>query len=180
MNYLTEILAFNDLIQVKRFSSGQIALWYALMYINNICGWEEWFTVSNLTLQLQTGLSRDGINKSRNVLKQYGLIDFRTNSTKATSYKLNTMPKSSQVSSQDSSQVSIQVGSQVSSQVSSALNKLNETINNNLNLNNKGEPFFSAQTVEEFEEQIKDLPVDEQFELKSKYLSMKHSWKKNI
>ena len=178
MNYITEILAFNDLIQVKRFSAGQIALWYALMYINNICGWEEWFTVTNLTLQLQTGLSRDGINKSRNVLKQYGLIDFRPNSTKATSYKLNTMSKSSQVSIQDSSQVSIQDSSQVSSQVGSALNKLNETINNNLNLNNKGAPDFSVQTIGEFQTQIKDLPIDEQFELKSKYLAMKHSWKK--
>ena len=172
MNYLTEILAFNDLIQVKQLATGQIALWYALMYINNKCGWQEWFTVSNLTLQLQTGLSRDGINKSRNILKQNGLLDFKQNTTKATSYKLNTMSKFIQVSSQ--------VSIQDSSQVSSALNKLNETkdININLNLNNKGEPDFSVQTIAEFEEQIKDLPVDEQFELKSKYLSMRYSWKK--
>ena len=128
MNYLTEILAFNDLIQVKQLATGQIALWYALMYINNKCGWQEWFTVSNLTLQLQTGLSRDGINKSRNILKQNGLLDFKQNTTKATSYKLNTMSKFIQVSSQ----VSIQDSSQVSSQISSALNKQNKTKQNKI------------------------------------------------
>lgn len=132
MNYLTEILAFNDLIQVKQLATGQIALWYALMYINNKCGWQEWFTVSNLTLQLQTGLSRDGINKSRNILKQNGLLDFKQNTTKATSYKLNTMSKFIQVSSQVSIQDSSQVGSQVSSQISSALNKQNKTKQNKI------------------------------------------------
>lgn len=132
MNYLTEILAFNDLIQVKQLATGQIALWYALMYINNKCGWQEWFTVSNLTLQLQTGLSRDGINKSRNILKQNGLLDFKQNTTKATSYKLNTMSKFIQVGSQVSIQDSSQVSSQVSSQISSALNKQNKTKQNKI------------------------------------------------
>ena len=130
MNYITEILAFNDFVQVKQLATGQIALWYALMYINNKCGWQEWFTVSNLTLQLQTGLSRDGINKSRNILKQHGIIDFKQNTTKATSYKLNTMSKFIQVSSQISSQVCIQDSIQNSIQISSALNKQNETKQN--------------------------------------------------
>lgn len=123
MNYLTEIKVFYDLAQIKQLSCGQIALWHGLMYINNKCNWNEWFTVANLTLQLMTGLSRAGINKNRNVLKQLGLIDFKTNTTKATSYKLITMSKSNQVSSQDSSQIS----KQDSNQISSTLNKLNET-----------------------------------------------------
>ena len=85
MNYLTEIKGFYDLAQIKQLSSGQIALWHGLMYINNKCNWNEWFTVANLSLQLVTGLSRTGINKNRNVLKQLGLIDFKANTTKATS-----------------------------------------------------------------------------------------------
>ena len=123
MNYLTEIKAFYDLVQIKQLSTGQIALWQGLMHINNKCNWNEWFTVANLTLQLITGLSRAGINKNRNVLKQLGLIDFKANTTKATSYKIITMSKSNQVSSQDSSQIS----NQDSSQIGSTLNKLNET-----------------------------------------------------
>ena len=123
MNYLTEIKVFYDLVQIKQLSTGQIALWHALMHINNKCGWNEWFTVANLTLQLTTGLSRAGINKNRNALKQLGLIDFRANTTKATSYKIITMSKSNQVGSQ----ISNQIGSQISNQISSTLNKLNKT-----------------------------------------------------
>ena len=104
MNYITEIKAFHDLVQVKQLSTGQIALWYALMYINNKCAWTEWFTVPNITLELHSGLSRSGILKNRNALKQLGLIDFKPSGTKATSYKLVTMSNSKQDSKQDSKQ----------------------------------------------------------------------------
>ena len=141
MNYLAEIKAFYDLVQVKQFSTGQIALWHALMAINNKCAWIEWFTVPNISLELNTGMSRSGILKARNSLKQSGLIDFKQNGTRATSYKMNTIAKSKQESVQDEStmlkskqdstrdskQVSKQVGVQDSKQVSNTLNKLNET-----------------------------------------------------
>lgn len=134
-----------DLVQVKSLSTGQIALWYALMYINNKCAWAEWFTVPNNTLELYTSLSRQGIIKCRNVLKQCGVIDFKSNGTKAASYKLITMLDSVQVSCQDSVQVksamsnsvqsSVQDSVQSSVQNSSALNKLNETKLNKTNIN---------------------------------------------
>ena len=87
-NYIAEIKAFHGLVQDKRLSTGQIALWYALMYINNRCAWTEWFTVANISLELNCGLSRDGIVKARNILKQHRIIDFKSNGTKAVSYKL--------------------------------------------------------------------------------------------
>ena len=140
MNYIAEIKAFYDLVQVKQLSQGQIALWHALMYINNKCAWIEWFSVPNITLELNTGLSRSGIAKARNALKQYGLIDFKQNSTKATTYKMFTILKSEQVSTQEkatmlkseqvgnqiSKQVSEQVGNQDSNQIGGTLNKRNE------------------------------------------------------
>ena len=127
MNYLAEILAFYDLVQVKQLSTGQIALWHALMAINNRCTWIEWFTVPNLTLELNTGLSRSGVLKARNALKQYGLIDFKINGTKATNYKMITIVKSKQESKQIGKQVSTQDGKQVSKQVRNTLNKRKET-----------------------------------------------------
>ena len=127
MNYITEIKAFHDLIQIKQLSTGQIALWYALMYINNKCNWIEWFTVPNQTLELNTGLSRQGIIKARNILKQNGVIAFRSNGTKATSYKMITLSKSLQAGIQDSVQESLQAGIQDSVQIGSTLNKPNET-----------------------------------------------------
>ena len=137
MNYMAEIKAFYDLVQVKQLSTGQIALWHALMHINNKCAWIEWFTVPNLTLELHTGLSRAGIYKARNVLKQYGVIDFKSNGTRATSYKLISLLYSKQSgnqlndallnSNQDSNQDSKQDGKQSSKQDSNTLNKLDKT-----------------------------------------------------
>lgn len=92
MNYLQQILAFDDyLLYKQKLSSGQIALWRALMSINNKSGWATWFTAANATLESLSGLSRGGINKNRNALKQLGLIDFRSNGRKATSYKVNAL-----------------------------------------------------------------------------------------
>lgn len=161
MNYLTEIKAFYDLVQIKQLSTGQIALWHGLMYINNKCDWNEWFTVANLTLQLETGLSRAGINKNRNVLKQLGLIDFKPNTTKATSYKIITMSKSNQVSSQISNQDSNQIGNQNSS----TLNKLNKTKLNKTSSSIKFymeniNPLITPHEVEILKDYSNDLPED--------------------
>lgn len=161
MNYLTEIKGFYDLVQIKQLSTGQIALWHGLMHINNKCSWNEWFTVANLTLQLVTGLSRAGINKNRNVLKQLGLIDFKANTTKATSYKLITIAKSNQVSSQDSSQISNQIGNQISS----TLNKQDKTKQNktssciNFYMENIN-PLITSYEVETLQSYCNDLSED--------------------
>jgi hypothetical protein len=129
INYIKEIKAFNDLVQVKQLSTGQIALWYALMYVNNKCAWIEWFTVPNMTLELHTGMSRKGIYKARNILKQHNIIDFSSNGTKATSYKLISLQNSTQDSTQvdGTLQNSTQDSTQVGTQGSATLNKLNET-----------------------------------------------------
>ena len=104
--------------------AGQFVLWHALLNVCNDCGKKEWFTVANLRLELFTGLSRQGVDKARNTLKELGFIEYKPNGTKATSYKINILYKdefqaSSQVGSQVGSQASSQVGSQASSQVGS-------------------------------------------------------------
>lgn len=127
MNYIAEIKAFYDIAQVKQLSTGQIALWHALMYINNKCAWIEWFSVPNIMLEINTGLTRDGIAKARNILKQKELIDFKSNGTKATSYKLNRIANFIQDSMQDCIQDNIQNSIQNSLQSSKTLNKQNKT-----------------------------------------------------
>ncbi len=150
MNYIREINAFYDLVQVKQLSTGQIALWHALMHINNKCSWAEWFTVPNLTLELISGLSRKGIYNARNTLKQHGLIDFKSNGTKATSYKIIPLTNNTQASTQNSTQDKItmqnitqdttqdttQNTTQGTTQDSTTLNKLNKTKLNETKLNN--------------------------------------------
>lgn len=113
MNYLKQIRAFADyLLYNERLSTGQITLWYALMTINNKAHWSEWFTAANLTLESLTGLSRQGISKARNSLRQLNLIDFKSNGTKATSYHVAQLYEESTTMS-DSLQDSLQDGSQV-------------------------------------------------------------------
>lgn len=166
MNYIAEIKAFYDLVQVKQLSTGQIALWNALMYINNKCAWIEWFTVPNILLELNTGMSRSGVLKARNSLKQLGLIDFKTNGTKATNYKMNTIAKSTQESNQDSTQGSKQDGKQVGTQGSkqdgNTLNKLNETKQNEISkkeIKKKSfeDVFSEKNTTEELQKVLKDF-----------------------
>lgn len=101
MNYLLEIKAFYDLQEINQLSSGQIALWSALMHINNKVGWMQEFTVPNQTLRSKSGLSRNGVNQARNVLKQKGYINFiKSNHRKATKYSMLSLIKSSQDSVQ--------------------------------------------------------------------------------
>lgn len=76
MNYLKELTAFRDWAIINRPSTGGVALWYSLMNINNMIGL-EWFTVPNPTLQLLTGLSRQGLDSARNSLVQKGRIEYK-------------------------------------------------------------------------------------------------------
>lgn len=88
MEYISQILKFNELLLTNNLAPGQIALWYALMHINNKCQWSKWFTAAIRTLELYTGLSKNGVIKARNVLKQKGLIDFTSNGTAAASFHI--------------------------------------------------------------------------------------------
>ena len=136
MNYLQEILSFEKLQEINLVSPGQARLWYVLMYINNLTGWKTWFTVASSTLEFRSGLSRSGVIKARNELKQLGYIDFQTNGRKATSYRMisltqdSTQPSvqgSTQDGVQSSTHTSTQDGVQGSTQVGTPLYKQNKT-----------------------------------------------------
>ena len=92
MNYLAEILAFNNWI---RYNSGinksDICLWHALMYMANRFYWKE-FNVPMLTLLSESKLTKNDLYKSRNKLKQFGLLDFKERGgNRATIYKMNSV-----------------------------------------------------------------------------------------
>lgn len=137
MNYLTIINAFWDWATTNPLSTGQVSLYFALLHVCNKSNWTEWFQAPNQVLSVLTGLSRSGILKARNELKQKGLIDFKERGTKATLYKLIIIANSKQKSTQDSTQAertianstqdskqdSTQVGKQVGVQNSTPLDK---------------------------------------------------------
>ena len=91
MNYITLINSFWNLAMMNPLSTGQVSLYFALLHICNRSNWTEWFQAPNQVLSVLTGLSRTGILRARNELKQRGLIEFKERGTKATLYKLCTL-----------------------------------------------------------------------------------------
>lgn len=78
MKYISEINTFYDWLELNELSTSAVALWYALMHINNKAAWVETFTVAESVLSVKTGLSGRGVRNARNELKQKGRIDFRS------------------------------------------------------------------------------------------------------
>lgn len=150
MNYLQEILNFEKLQELNRLAPGQARVWYVLMYLNNITGWQSWFTVASSTLEFRSGLSRQGVIKVRNELKQLGYIDFKTNGRSATSYHMKPLMQGSvQPSLQGSVQDSLHDGLQGGVQTSSTLYKQNKTKQNKTNNSDKS-PATRHKTQQKF------------------------------
>lgn len=78
MNYIAEIKAFYDRIELNPLPSPAIALWHALMSIANKTGWQQEFTVSVSVLVLKSGLNAQAIKRARNRLEQDGFITWRS------------------------------------------------------------------------------------------------------
>ena len=109
MNLILQVKAFNKLHLRDPFSKGQFMLFHALLDVNNDCGWIEWFDVALARLELFSQLSREGIQKARAELVERGLIEFKSNGTRAGSYRLKKLYEdSTQVSTQTSTQESTQ------------------------------------------------------------------------
>lgn len=113
MNYLKQMLALNQLQLRDPLSKGQYMLFHALLNVNNDCGWIEWFEVASIRLELFTQMSREGVQKARKELIERGLIEFKSNGTRAGSYRLKKLYEdSTQGSTQDSTQDSTQISTQ--------------------------------------------------------------------
>lgn len=116
MNYITLINSFWDSATTNPLSTGQVSLYFALLHVCNRSNWTEWFQAPNQVLSVLTGLSKSGILKARNELKQRGLVDFKERGTKATIYKLSTISTTMSNSTRDSVQDSTRNGVQNSNQ----------------------------------------------------------------
>jgi hypothetical protein len=89
MNYIRELNAFWEWALVERPSTGQVALYLALMSVDNKTGWQGSFTAPNIILQFMTGLSRQGLDKARSGLITKGRIRYKKgHSNKAGTYEI--------------------------------------------------------------------------------------------
>lgn len=136
MNYLKQMLALNQLQLRDPLSKGQYMLFHALLNVNNDCGWIEWFEVASIRLELFTQMSREGVQKARRELIERGLIEFKSNGTRAGSYRLKKLYEdSTQGSTQDSTQVSTQDSTQISTQKNADIEPLSTPLPTQLEKN---------------------------------------------
>ena len=92
MNYLKEILTFENWLDYNsNVNKSDIRLWYTLMYTANRFNWKE-FSISISSLIFKSKLSKSDIYRSRNKLKQFGLLEFKERGgNKSTIYKMNSV-----------------------------------------------------------------------------------------
>ena len=92
VNYIAEIKAFYDRIELNPLPSPAIALWHALMSIANKTGWQQEFTVPVSVLVLKSGLNAQAIKRARNRLEQDGYITWRSRGeNQSAAYRLNSL-----------------------------------------------------------------------------------------
>ena len=70
MNYIAEMKAFYDWLEINPLPSPAIVLWHGLMHIANKTGWQQEFTVATSVLSMKTGLNAKAIERARNHLEQ--------------------------------------------------------------------------------------------------------------
>ena len=92
MNYISEVKAFYDRLELNPLTAPAIALWHALVSIANKSGWQQEFTVSVSILMLKSGLNAQAIKRARNQLEQKGYITWRTRGgNQSAIYHLNSL-----------------------------------------------------------------------------------------
>jgi len=77
MNYIQEINAFYDWLETNSLPKSSIALWHALMHINNKARWANSFEVAISTIEFKTGFKRSELFEARNILSQKGRITWK-------------------------------------------------------------------------------------------------------
>ncbi|WP_085992193.1 hypothetical protein [Oceanobacillus senegalensis] len=80
MNYIKEMNAFYDRMELDPLSSSAISLWFAFMHINNKTRWSETFTVAGTVLRMKSGLKETSFKRARTELKEKGYIDYQSRS----------------------------------------------------------------------------------------------------
>lgn len=75
MNYIKEINAFYDRQEQSPLSGAAVALWYALMHINNKTRWKNTFTSPSSVLRNKAGLDLSSFKRARTQLEKQGYIE---------------------------------------------------------------------------------------------------------
>lgn len=116
MNYLAEILTFNNWIKYNfSINKSDVCLWHFLMSMANRFMWQK-FNLPISMIVSESKLTKNEFYKSRNKLKQFGLIEFKElGGSRATVYKVNSIV--SLYGKQIGTQIVTQTGTQIDTQM---------------------------------------------------------------
>ena len=171
MNYLKEILTFENWLDYNStINKSDIRLWYTLMYTANRFNWKE-FSISISSLIFKSKLSKSDIYRSRNKLKQFGLIDFKEKKgNQCTVYKINSCVSlfgthfGTQFETESGTTFDTPFNTVSETPIDTNVGNINKTKNININKNKKE---IVKEKFGEFENVL--LSADELRKLKSKF-----------
>lgn len=171
MNYLKEILTFENWLDYNsNVNKSDIRLWYTLMYTANRFNWKE-FSISISSLIFKSKLSKSDIYRSRNKLKQFGLIDFKEKKgNQCTVYKINSCVSlfgthfGTQFETESGTTFDTPFNTVSETPIDTNVGNINKTKNINKNIN-KNKKEIIKEKFGEFENVL--LSVDELQKLKS-------------
>lgn len=151
MNYIAEMKAFYDWLEINPLPSPAIVLWHGLMHIANKTGWQQEFTVATSVLSMKTGLNAKAIERARNHLEQSGRIIWKKRSgNRAAMYQIISLCDKMNVENvaQNVGQSVVPVSDKASCSMS---DKVSVLINRNINETKKKEEkeSFRPPSVEE-------------------------------
>jgi hypothetical protein len=123
MNYIGQIRGFWRAHEEHSFTTTEVAVYFRLLEICNICQWKNPFKRNNSKIEADLGISFNTLKNARNRLRQTGLINFETrNGSSNVSYTLSNFDK---VSSEVDVKVGDEVTNEVGNEVLPAKDKLN-------------------------------------------------------
>ncbi|GGF17990.1 hypothetical protein GCM10010954_15960 [Halobacillus andaensis] len=76
MNYLKELNAFHDQVDMDSLSPSAITLWLTLMQLNNKTGWKKEFTLPASVVLGKSSLPETSFKRARKELKEKGYIRY--------------------------------------------------------------------------------------------------------
>jgi DnaD/phage-associated family protein len=125
LDYIRQINAFENLNEFNDIGPGAQLLWYKLMRVANLSGWQKELSISNTRLQSMTKTSEKTLINNRNQLIQNGLLQYKKRGrTKAGIYILSDITGNFTVKTpaDNTATGNIPVNSSVDSSVDSSVN----------------------------------------------------------
>lgn len=123
MNYIELIRGFWRSHEEHSFTPTEIAVYFYLVEICNICQWKNPFKRNNAKIGADLGISFNTLKNARNKLQQVGLITFKT--TNGSPNVIYTLSKFDKVSDEVDVKVTTEVSDEVDVKVLPTKDKLN-------------------------------------------------------